>query len=100
MPQVSFFFLFDNIFLFLCTRVTLWLANVTMSLKCYPGYNDVFQKILSFPGDIVIFGRVLNIIRPPGKHCNATFGHGYDDAIFSSLRLQQTEVHYKQQENC
>ena len=29
MPQVSFFFLFHNIFLFLCTRVTLWLTNVT-----------------------------------------------------------------------
>jgi len=29
MSQVSFYFFFHNIFLFLCTRVTLWLANVT-----------------------------------------------------------------------
>jgi len=29
MSQVSFFFLFHNIFLFLCTRVTLWMVNVT-----------------------------------------------------------------------
>jgi hypothetical protein len=29
MSQMSFFFLFHNIFLFLCTRVTLWLVNVT-----------------------------------------------------------------------
>jgi len=29
MPQVSFFFLFHNIFLFLCTLVISWLTNVT-----------------------------------------------------------------------
>jgi len=29
MSQVSFFFLFHNIFLFFCTCVTLWLANIT-----------------------------------------------------------------------